>query len=104
LRGYQAKVAGLNAQRGRRAPAALLEALDPSIHRALAIGRLERVVELHHELRETDRVIGQALDESGTGLRPMARSLSVPTHSSSPCAISSPTALGAYWQLSFPQR
>jgi transposase len=44
-------------------------ALDESIHRTLALGRLARVVELDGELRAAQRLIAKTLDVSGTGLR-----------------------------------
>jgi transposase len=69
LPGYQARVPGLDTQRGRRAAAAGFESLEESIHRTLALGRLERVVELDTQLRQAQRMIATTLDESGTGLR-----------------------------------
>ncbi|HEV7567202.1 MAG TPA: IS110 family transposase [Microbacteriaceae bacterium] len=69
LPGYQAAVPGLDTQRGRSAARELVEGLDESIHRTLAIARLARVVELDRELRAAQRLIATTLDESGTGLR-----------------------------------
>ena len=69
LPGYQATVPGLDTVRGRSAAAALLEALEQSVHRTLALSRLARVVELHDEIRGAERLIAKALDETGTGLR-----------------------------------
>ena len=43
LPGYQVKVPNLDTQRGQRAAAAVLDELDTSVHRTLALGRLERV-------------------------------------------------------------
>jgi transposase len=70
--GYQVRVAGLDTVRGRRTAAALLEALDDSIHRTLALSRLARIVELTDEIRSLERLIASTLDESGTTLRELS--------------------------------
>jgi transposase len=67
--GYQIKVPNLDTQRGRRAAGELLEALPGSVHRTLALGRLERVGELDRQLREAHRLLAELLDRSGTKLR-----------------------------------
>jgi transposase len=69
LPGYQARVLSLDTQRGRGAAFELLDGLDESIHRTLALARLARVVQLDAELRQAQRMIATTLDESGTGLR-----------------------------------
>jgi transposase len=69
LPGYQIKVPGLDTVRGRSAAGVLLEALEESVHRTLALSRLARVVELHDEIRGAERLIAKTLDETGTGLR-----------------------------------
>src|SRR3954454_11423188 len=46
LPGYQVKVPNLDTQRGQRPAGSLLDEMDDSVHRTLALGRLERVGEL----------------------------------------------------------